>query len=74
MFVKNPSAPIVKSLHSVPSILQSFAAVAIWEESRPKVMHFPMRCFVSESQRGDIEEGEDEDLEERWEVEDRKRV
>lgn len=37
-------------------------------------MHFPMRCFVSESQRGDMAPGEVSALEDRWEVEERVRM
>lgn len=33
-----------------------------------------MRCLVSESQRGEIEDGEDSDFEDRWDVDDRERI
>lgn len=37
-------------------------------------MHFPMRCFVSESQRGDMAPYEVSAFEDRWEVEESVRM
>lgn len=50
------------------------AAVLIWDELRPNEMHLPMRCFVSDSQRGDIAPGEESAFDEKRAVEESVRM
>lgn len=64
----------MRERHSVPRMCEREAAVLIWDELRPKDMHLPMRCLVSESQRGDIAPGEVSALEDRWEVDETVRL